>query len=84
MEINGRHPTDLLGQRSLVGKRVLCDGVRCPLAVGFELRRQNIFTHIYFDEGEEKKSTEERKLDEKEESNSSKAVTDWKTKMKQN
>jgi hypothetical protein len=41
-------------------------------------------SRIYFEEGEEKKSTEERKLDEKEESNSGKAVTDWKTKMKQN
>jgi hypothetical protein len=42
-------------------------------------------SRIYFEVGEEKKSTEERKLDEKEDSNSRKVVeTDWKSKMKQN
>jgi len=40
---------------------------------------------IYFEEGEEKKSAEEKKVDEKEESNCRRvAVTDWKSKMKQN
>jgi len=40
-------------------------------------------SRIYFEVGEEKKSTEERKLDEKKDSNSRKvAETDWKSKMK--